>query len=122
MQFSKAFVALFALTASAQSASSVASDSSSATSTSSSASAVSSDANVASSAVSSDVNVASSSISGHESPELIHRVLPAHRQSIDAYQRTFEDGDRPEPPRYMLTSALDNTIKMWDVSTGDTNF
>ena len=25
---------------------------------------------------------------------------------------------RPNPPRYMLTSALDSTIRLWDVSTG----
>jgi len=27
-------------------------------------------------------------------------------------------GDRPQPPRYMLTGALDSTIRLWDVSTG----
>ena len=59
----------------------------------------------------------SSSFSGHESPELTHRLLPYHRQPADAYQYTFGNG-RPEPPRYMVTSALDNTIRMWDVSTG----
>jgi WD40 repeat protein len=26
--------------------------------------------------------------------------------------------DRPQPPRYMLTGALDSTIRLWDVSTG----
>ena len=26
--------------------------------------------------------------------------------------------DRPSPPRYMLTGALDSTIRLWDVSTG----
>lgn len=58
-----------------------------------------------------------SSFSGHESPELTHRILPFHRQASDTYQATFEGG-RPEPPRYMITSALDNTIRMWDVSSG----
>lgn len=28
------------------------------------------------------------------------------------------DGDRPVPPRYMLTSALDSTIRLWETSTG----
>ena len=35
--------------------------------------------------------------------------------------RTFGEGfagDRPQPPRYMLTGALDSTIRLWDVSTG----
>lgn len=35
--------------------------------------------------------------------------------------RTFGtafSGDRPQPPRYMLTGALDSTIRLWDVSTG----
>ncbi|MBA7492870.1 hypothetical protein ES702_03423 [subsurface metagenome] len=61
---------------------------------------------------------ASSSYSGHEqSPVLAHRNLSYARSSYDAYQATFQDG-RPEPPQYMLTSALDNTIRMWDVYTG----
>ncbi|KAJ9314026.1 hypothetical protein DTO271D3_5714 [Paecilomyces variotii] len=28
------------------------------------------------------------------------------------------DNGRPEPPRYMLTSALDSTIRLWETSTG----
>lgn len=28
------------------------------------------------------------------------------------------EGDRPQPPRYMLTGALDSTIRLWDVATG----
>jgi F-box/WD-40 domain protein MET30 len=33
---------------------------------------------------------------------------------------TFEDwpSTRPQPPRYMLTGALDSTVRLWDVSTG----
>ena len=30
----------------------------------------------------------------------------------------FSWSDRPLPPRYMLTSALDSTIRLWNVSTG----
>ena len=30
----------------------------------------------------------------------------------------FSGGDRPLPPRYMLTSALDSTIRLWDTATG----
>ena len=30
----------------------------------------------------------------------------------------FAWSDRPLPPRYMLTSALDSTIRLWNVSTG----
>lgn len=33
----------------------------------------------------------------------------------DAHSRNL---DRPSPPRYMLTGALDSTIRLWDVSTG----
>jgi len=29
-----------------------------------------------------------------------------------------EDESRPPPPRYMLTGALDSTIRLWDLSTG----
>lgn len=61
--------------------------------------------------------VASSTFTSQESPELSFRPLPLQRQVSDAYSDTFVDG-RPEPPRYMVTSALDNTIRMWDVSTG----
>jgi F-box/WD-40 domain protein MET30 len=32
-------------------------------------------------------------------------------------RRTFS-GDRPQLPRYMLTGALDSTIRLWDVPTG----
>lgn len=28
------------------------------------------------------------------------------------------EGDRPAPPKYMLTSALDSTIRLWETSTG----
>ena len=28
------------------------------------------------------------------------------------------DTNRPQPPRYMLTSALDSTIRLWDVHSG----
>lgn len=62
--------------------------------------------------------VASSSFSGQgQSPVLTQRPLACVRQGSDAYQYTF-DGGRPEPPQYMITSALDNTIRMWDVLTG----
>lgn len=61
---------------------------------------------------------ASSSYSGQErSPVLMQRSLPSIRSSCDNYQSTFQHG-RPEPPQYMLTSALDNTIRMWDVQAG----
>lgn len=61
---------------------------------------------------------ASSSYSVHEqSPVLMQRSLPFIRSSCDAYQATFQQ-DRTQPPQYMLTSALDNTIRMWDVHSG----
>ncbi|KIV92038.1 hypothetical protein PV10_06513 [Exophiala mesophila] len=35
-------------------------------------------------------------------------------------QKTLFDADvhRPQPPRYMLTSALDSTLRLWDVHSG----
>ena len=35
-----------------------------------------------------------------------------------AFGPVFEDPSRPLPPRYMLTAGLDNTIRLWEVSTG----
>lgn len=34
------------------------------------------------------------------------------------YQEIFQGNDRPSPPKYMLTSALDSTIRLWEVATG----
>lgn len=60
----------------------------------------------------------SASFSGHDqSPVMTHRVLHSEDQRAGAYRYTFTNG-RPEPPRYMVTSALDNTIRLWEVSTG----
>lgn len=61
---------------------------------------------------------ASSSHAGQEhSPILTHHNIPCTRPGHDAYHSTFQYG-RSEPPPYILTSALDNTIRMWDVSSG----
>ncbi|KAG6008611.1 hypothetical protein E4U21_004251 [Claviceps maximensis] len=30
----------------------------------------------------------------------------------------MHDTDRPLPPRYMLTGGLDNTVRLWDITTG----
>ncbi|KAI9837729.1 MAG: hypothetical protein M1819_006663 [Sarea resinae] len=38
--------------------------------------------------------------------------------AISAYGPGFTNTDRPTPPRYMLTGALDSTIRLWDVRTG----
>jgi F-box/WD-40 domain protein MET30 len=34
------------------------------------------------------------------------------------YRETFGDTDRPNPPKYILTSGLDSTICLWEVETG----
>jgi len=41
-------------------------------------------------------------------------------QLTDAYSSSLSGTtlDRPQPPKYMLTSALDSTIRLWEVSTG----
>lgn len=43
--------------------------------------------------------------------------LPA-LSHIDHFGVFASEPDRPPPPRYMLTSALDSTIRLWDVHTG----
>ena len=35
----------------------------------------------------------------------------------EAYGPSFATPDRPLPPRYMLTGALDSTIRLWDTAT-----
>lgn len=34
------------------------------------------------------------------------------------FDLAFQDGQRPLPPRHMLTAALDGTIRLWDVHRG----
>jgi F-box/WD-40 domain protein MET30 len=34
------------------------------------------------------------------------------------YREAFGDTDRSSPPKYILTSALDSTIRLWEVATG----
>ena len=34
------------------------------------------------------------------------------------YRETFGSADHPSPPKYILTSALDSTIRLWEVATG----
>ncbi|KAK4948757.1 hypothetical protein LTR10_012762 [Elasticomyces elasticus] len=41
------------------------------------------------------------------------KALPIDRTGLWLTQQ-----DRPQPPRYMLTSALDSTIRLWDVHSG----
>ncbi len=50
-------------------------------------------------------------------------VPPAPQQSTDhpttePYGPGFTSCDRPLPPRYILTGALDSTIRLWDTNTG----
>ena len=48
---------------------------------------------------------------------LLHRVLS--NSSSKALSEDFSsDGSRPLPPKYMLTGALDNTIRLWETTTG----
>ena len=48
----------------------------------------------------------------HQSPQ--ESLLP-----IDCrYSEAFANTDRPSPPKYILTSALDSTIRLWEVATG----
>ena len=43
---------------------------------------------------------------------------PHHSPLRSTFGPSFNDGKRPLPPKYMLTSALDSTVRLWDVSTG----
>ncbi|KAL3710578.1 hypothetical protein TMatcc_004374 [Talaromyces marneffei ATCC 18224] len=49
------------------------------------------------------------SVSGDESPSSQVSCSPT---------AAFFEGDRPAPPRYILTSALDSTIRLWETYTG----
>lgn len=49
------------------------------------------------------------SVSGDESPFSQVSCSPTAK---------FFEGDRPAPPRYILTSALDSTIRLWETYTG----
>ena len=42
---------------------------------------------------------------------------PATQSITEPYGPGFTASDRPMPPRYMLTGALDNTIRLWDTYT-----
>ncbi|KAG6006717.1 hypothetical protein E4U54_000130 [Claviceps lovelessii] len=42
---------------------------------------------------------------------------PADSRASFGYGFTH-DADRPLPPRYMLTGGLDNTVRLWDVTSG----
>ncbi|KAG5980261.1 hypothetical protein E4U55_004199, partial [Claviceps digitariae] len=42
---------------------------------------------------------------------------PADSRASFGYGFTH-DTDRPLPPRYMLTGGLDNTVRLWDITTG----
>ncbi|KPI34479.1 putative E3 ubiquitin ligase complex SCF subunit sconB [Cyphellophora attinorum] len=51
---------------------------------------------------------------GHEEQPELRRTA-----SVESYAALFpSQPDRPLPPRYILTSALDNTIRLWETSSG----
>ncbi len=56
----------------------------------------------------------SSNGSLHSQPTSLHKNdIPHH----EAYGPGFTNPNRPLPPRYMLTGALDSTIRLWDTAT-----
>ena len=54
-----------------------------------------------------------SSASGEEGLDCLPQSASPFHQFGDTFQQ-----DRPLPPRYMLTSALDSTIRLWNVASG----
>ena len=42
---------------------------------------------------------------------------PTNQSTTEPYGPGFTESDRPMPPRYMLTGALDSTIRLWDTYT-----
>jgi F-box and WD-40 domain protein MET30 len=63
-----------------------------------------------------DDSASQTSLEEVSSPEMTQSVIPA---SDTRYNDTFNDSThRIPPPRYLLTGALDSTIRLWEVSTG----
>lgn len=65
------------------------------------------------------------SIEDAVSPSSSHEQYLPHQSThemfspVDArYREAFADINRPSPPRYILTSALDSTIRLWEVASG----
>jgi F-box/WD-40 domain protein MET30 len=62
-----------------------------------------------------------STTSGDTDPSSLQATLGLDSNTFCAQQSpfgpAFENG-RPVPPRYMVTSALDSTIRLWETSTG----
>ena len=58
---------------------------------------------------------ASSDVSIHSSQ---HLPRPALQPIAEPYGPGFTTCDRPLPPRYILTGALDSTIRLWSTYTG----
>ena len=44
--------------------------------------------------------------------------IPTHSYKDLNMHALFDATERPHPPRYMLTSALDSTVRLWNVHTG----
>ncbi|KAK2740950.1 hypothetical protein FQN57_005954 [Myotisia sp. PD_48] len=50
-------------------------------------------------------------------PQQTGTSAPATQPMSPMFDMLFSDG-RPAPPRYMLTAALDSTLRLWEVPTG----
>ncbi|KAL8676734.1 MAG: hypothetical protein Q9186_006780 [Xanthomendoza sp. 1 TL-2023] len=60
---------------------------------------------------------------GSSSSASFQSQKPPSHSTVDAppqesFGSGFSDKERPLPPRYMLTSALDSTIRLWDTTNG----
>ena len=67
-----------------------------------------------------DHDSSSSNASAHSHlPSSSFPTAPTTEQAnTEPYGRDFTTNNRPVPPRYILTGALDSTIRLWDTSTG----
>jgi len=64
-----------------------------------------------------DIDDASSTTSTIDHASNAPESPPATSSSFSSCQTPWAAG-RPQPPRYMLTGALDSTVRLWDTHTG----
>ena len=64
-----------------------------------------------------DSSSSNASVHSHLPSSLPPPATAAEQASTEPYGPGFTAANRPAPPRYILTGALDSTIRLWDTST-----